>query len=379
MRSKLRALWIGLAVAFAGHAEATQYPLTSVDALMFGDIETITAFGEDTLPDLARRYSLGYEEIQRANPGVDLWLPGEGTTIVSPGQRLLPSGPREGIVVNLPEHRLYYYPKVKKGATPYVITYPVSIGKMDWSTPLGKTRVVDKRKNPTWSPPESVRKEHAERGDPLPRVVKAGPDNPLGAYAMRLDISPGAYLIHGTNNPIAVGMAITHGCIRMYPEDIEALFPKVPVNTPVWLINEPVKLARVNGQVWLEVHPPVDAEGQSAAVDLEGFYALVNAALGDQPAAIHWDFVLDTLKEASGIPQMIGLEVAVEDLPPSLLAAPQPPTQEPPSTEEEPPSPQEQPSTQEQPPAAAAPPAQPQLPTEAQPPAQAPPTVSPSG
>ncbi|HET9864173.1 MAG TPA: L,D-transpeptidase family protein [Steroidobacteraceae bacterium] len=332
---------MGLLIALAGNAQATQYPLTSVDALMFGEIETITAFGEDTLPDLARRYSLGYEEIQRANPGVDLWLPGEGTTIVIPGQRLLPSGPHEGIVVNLPEHRLYYYPKVKKGETPYVITYPVSIGKMDWSTPLGKTRIVDKRKNPTWSPPESVRKEHAERGDPLPRVVKAGPDNPLGAYAMRLDIHPGAYLIHGTNNPIAVGMAITHGCIRMYPEDIEALYPKVPVNTPVWLINEPVKLARVNGQVWLEVHPPVDAEGQSAEVDLEGFYALVNAALGDQPAAIHWDFVVQTLKEASGIPQMIGLEVDAEDVPSSLteptpVEASQPATESQPSAESQP-------------------------------------------
>ena len=186
---------------------------------------------------------------------------------------------------------------------------------MDWNTPLGKTRIVDKRKNPTWSPPESVRKEHAERGDPLPAVVKAGPDNPLGAYAMRLGITPGAYLIHGTNNPIAVGMAITHGCIRMYPEDIEALFPLVPVNTPVWLINEPVKVARVGGQVWLEVHPPVDAEGQRAEVDIEGFYALANAALGETPAAIHWDFVLSTLKEASGLPQMIGLEIDPDSLP----------------------------------------------------------------
>jgi L,D-transpeptidase ErfK/SrfK len=161
-----------------------------------------------------------------------------------------------------------------------------------------------------------VRKEHEERGDPLPPVVKAGPDNPLGAYAMRLDLKPGAYLIHGTNNPIAVGMAITHGCIRMYPEDIEALFPLVPLNTPVWLLNEPVKVARVNGQVWLEVHPPVDAEGQRAAVDIEGFYALANAALGETPAAIHWDFVLATLQEASGLPQMVGVEVDADLVPP---------------------------------------------------------------
>jgi L,D-transpeptidase ErfK/SrfK len=317
-----------IAMASAGApsvAGATQYPLSSPEALVFGDIETITAHGEDTLPDLARRYSLGFEEIQRANPGVDLWLPGEGTTIVVPGQRLLPPGPREGIVVNLPEHRLYYFPKPKKGETPQVITFPVSIGKMDWSTPLGKTKVVDKRKNPTWTPPESVRKEHAERGDPLPKVVKAGSDNPLGAYAMRLGITPGAYLIHGTNNPIAVGMAITHGCIRMYPEDIEALFPLVPLNTPVWLVNEPVKVARVNGQVWLEVHPPVDAEGQRAEVDLESFYALANAALGETPAAIHWDYVLTTLKDANGLPQMVGLEIDPADLPPGYTPTPAPP------------------------------------------------------
>ncbi len=314
----MRIHWILLTCAAASCssiASATEYTLTSADAQIFGDTEVITAFGEDTLPDLARRYSLGYEEIQRANPGVDLWLPGEGRPIVIPGQRLLPPGPREGIVVNLPEHRLYYYPKVKKGQTPYVITYPVSIGKMDWSTPLGKTKVVDKRKNPTWSPPESVRKEHEERGDPLPAIVKAGPDNPLGLYAMRLDIHPGAYLIHGTNNPIAVGMAITHGCIRMYPEDIEALFPLVPVGTPVWLINEPVKVARIDGQVWLEVHPPVDEEGQQAAVDIEQFYAMANAALGETPAAIHWDFVMAELKNASGLPQTVGLEVDADVVP----------------------------------------------------------------
>jgi len=318
MRFRIFALLVGGAAS----ASAAQYPLTNAEALMFGDVETITAHGEDTLPDLARRYGLGYEEILRANPGVDTWLPGEGTPIVIPGQRLLPPSVREGIVVNLPEHRLYYFPKPKKGETPQVITYPVSIGKMDWNTPLGKTRVVDKRKNPTWTPPESVRKEHAERGDPLPPVVKSGPDNPLGLYAMRLGITPGAYLIHGTNNPIAVGMAITHGCIRMYPEDIEALFPLVPVNTPVWLVNEPVKVARVGGQVWLEVHPPVDAEGQRAEVDLEKFYALANTALGETPAVIHWDFVLSTLKDASGLPAMVGLELEPEALPPAAPETP---------------------------------------------------------
>jgi len=337
-------IFAALLLSGATAANAAQYPLSDAEAQMFGDIETITAHGEDTLPDLARRYGLGYEEILRANPGVDTWLPGEGTTIVIPGQRLLPPGPREGIVVNLPEHRLYYFPKPKKGETPQVITYPVSIGKMDWSTPLGKTRVIDKRKNPTWSPPESVRKEHEERGDPLPAIVKAGPDNPLGAFAMRLDIHPGAYLIHGTNNPIAVGMAITHGCIRMYPEDIEALFPLVPMNTPVWLINEPVKVARVGGQVWLEVHPPIDDQGQRAEVDLESFYALANAALGETPAAIHWDFVMANLQEASGLPQIVGLEMDPDVFPPA--PSPETPAELAPPTEPAPlPEPPAQPAT----------------------------------
>src|SRR5436190_2975847 len=257
------------------------------------------------------------QEIQALSDGIEVV---ESSAPVSRSR-----GRRECIVVNLPVHRLYYFPKVKKGETPYVITYPVSIGKMDWNTPRGKTRIIDKRKNPSWSPPESVRKEHEERGDPLPPVVKSGPENPLGLYAMRLAITPGAYLIHGTNNPIAVGMAITHGCIRMYPEDIEALFPMVAVNTPVWLVNEPVKVARVNGQVWLEVHPPIDDEGQRAEVDLESFYGLANTALGETPAAIHWDFVLDSLKEANGLPAMIGLELAPDALPPVPPPLPQTP------------------------------------------------------
>jgi hypothetical protein len=169
-------------------------------------------------------------------------------------------------------------------------------------------------------------------------------------------------LIHGTNNPIAVGMAITHGCIRMYPEDIEALFPQVPVNTPVWLVNEPVKVARINGQVWLEVHPPVDAEGQRAAVDLEGFYALANAALGETPAAIHWDFVLATLQEASGLPQMVGIEVDPDVVPPpppplpAVMPAEGAAPQATPGTEPAPPAPETPVAPQ---PSAPTPPAEP--------------------
>jgi L,D-transpeptidase ErfK/SrfK len=246
---------------------------------------------------------------------MDPWLPGAGQQVVIPGERVLPTGPREGIVVNLPEHRLYYYPRTPAGQKPVVITYPVSIGKMDWHTPLGKTRIVSKKERPTWTPPESVRLEHIANGDPLPAVVPAGPDNPLGLFAMRLDLKPGAYLIHGTNNPIAVGMAVTHGCIRMYPEDIAALFPLVPVGTPVYLVNEPLKLAWVNGALLLEAHPPVNAEGQTIEPDVEAFATMLEQALGDSVVAIHWDLAREELRLARGMPVVVGVAADMPDTP----------------------------------------------------------------
>ncbi|MGQ0834670.1 MAG: L,D-transpeptidase family protein [Gammaproteobacteria bacterium] len=319
-----RSLILGLAATLgAAPASATVYELLADQPEVFGSIDRIQASHEDTLVDIARRYSLGYEEINRANPGLDPWLPGVGSEIVLPGRRILPPGPREGIVVNLPEHRLYYFPTPRAGEKPVVYTYPVSIGKMDWRTPIGETKIVCKQRNPSWRPPESVRKEHAERGDPLPAVVKSGPDNPLGDYAMRLDITPGAYLIHGTNNPLAVGMAVTHGCIRMYPEDIAALFPLVPVGTKVTLVNEPVKIAYVEGELLLEAHPPVDAQGQSYEPDVDAFAQRLDTVLGETTAAIHWDLALETLRTARGMPAVVGVE-AFPDPTADPLAEPQP-------------------------------------------------------
>jgi L,D-transpeptidase ErfK/SrfK len=292
----------------SGPAGATVYELPANGAAVFGTDEHVKSTYQDTLLDIARRYSLGYEEIIRANPGVDMWLPGEGTDILLPGRRILPPGPREGIVVNLPEHRIYYFPKPKKGEKPVVITYPVSIGKMDWSTPLGETKVIAKQAHPAWYPPESVRKEHIANGDPLPKVVPPGPDNPLGDYAMRLAVGGGSYMLHGTNNPMAVGMAITHGCIRMYPEDVAALFPLVPVGTKVWLINNPVKVAYVDGELLLEAHPPVDSQGQTTEPNLELLSQQLDKAVGNDTAAIHWDLARDTLQAANGIPAVVGLQ-----------------------------------------------------------------------
>jgi L,D-transpeptidase ErfK/SrfK len=300
-------------------ANATTYTLAKADDTVVGEDQTTVTVYEDTLYDLAAKYSLGSEELIRVNPGVDPWLPGAGKQLIVPGRHILPPGPHEGIVVNLPEHRLYYYPKPKRGGPIEVITYPVSIGKMDWRTPLGTTHVIQKQKDPTWYPPESVRKEHAAAGDPLPVKVGPGPDNPLGAYAMRLAAGNGTYLIHGTNNPIAVGLAVTHGCIRMYPNDVAALFPLIPVGTSVRLINDPVKVAWIDGELFLEAHPPVDAQGQSFEPDIDQFSDLLKAAVGDTTVAIHWDYAREVLQKADGVIATVGLEA---ELPTAPEAAP---------------------------------------------------------
>jgi L,D-transpeptidase ErfK/SrfK len=309
----LSALLLSFAVNLS---HATTYTLAKNDDSVVGEDQTIETVYEDTLYDLAAKYSLGSEELIRVNPGVDPWLPGAGKIIIVPGRHILPPGPREGIVVNLPEHRLYYYPKpLKRGGPIQVISYPVSIGKMDWHTPLGVTHVIQKQKDPTWFPTDSVRKEHEAAGDPLPARVPPGPDNPLGQYAMRLAVGNGTYLIHGTNNPIAVGLAVTHGCIRMYPVDVAALFPLIPVGTPVRLVNEPVKVAWIDGELLLEAHAPVDAQGQSFEPNIDQFSQLLQAAVGDTTVAIHWDYAREVLQKADGVIATVGLEADNPDAP----------------------------------------------------------------
>jgi len=152
----------------------------------------------------------------------------------------------------------------------------------------------------------------------LPAVVPPGPDNPLGAFAMRLGIPGGSYLIHGTNNPLAVGMAVTHGCLRLYPEDIQSLFAVVPVGTPVTLINEPIKIAWVDGRLYAEIHPPVNSEGQSYEPDANEFAHQLDTVLGSTTAAINWDVALAELKAARGMPVLIGIQA---DMTPEQAAA----------------------------------------------------------
>jgi L,D-transpeptidase ErfK/SrfK len=252
---------------------------------LVGETQVLFARYENTFSAIGRQYNLGYEEMRRANPGVDQWLPGEGTPIYLPTQTILPDAPKTGIVVNVPAMRLFYFttekPATAGGAEVLkVSTHPVGIGTEGWATPFGEAKVMQKAKDPTWYVPASVRKEHAERGDPLPSIVPPGPDNPLGAYAMTLSL-PG-YLIHGTNKPAGVGMRSSHGCIRLYPEDIEALFGRVSRGTAVRLVNQPVLAAWHDGQLYLEVHPPLAEETHDLVAEAD---AALNRALERAGAA----------------------------------------------------------------------------------------------
>ena len=224
----------------------------SPDQDVVGVVQVVTAGKEDTLTDIARRFNVGYEEILRANPKVDPWLPGEGREIIVPSQFILPDAPRTGLVINIPAMRIFYYPPVKHGERPVVITHPIGIGKVGWRTPEGVTKIVRRQKDPTWRVPESVRKEHHENGEELEPVIGPGPDNPLGKYAFYLQWP--SYLIHGTNKPAGVGLRSSHGCIRLYPEDIEQFFNMVPIGTEVRVVNQPFVFGWREDELYMQAY-----------------------------------------------------------------------------------------------------------------------------
>ena len=265
-----------------------------------GSIQITISDAEDTLLDIARRYDLGYEAIVAANPSVDPWLPGDGTRIVLPTKFVLPDTPREGLVLNLASMRLFYYPKPKQGQPAMVVTHPVGIGREGWQTPEGRLRITQKVVKPTWRVPASVRREHAANGDPLPPTVPPGPDNPLGDYAMRL--SKPSYLIHGTNKPYGIGMRVSHGCVRLYPEDIARLFPKVPVGTQVHIINQPYLVGWRNGVLYLEAHQPLSEDTKRWKGSLEPMEQAIAAKSANSLHRVNWAKAETIAHEARGIP-----------------------------------------------------------------------------
>jgi L,D-transpeptidase ErfK/SrfK len=291
--------WLLLGWLTTSIAAAAVYPLPAPDNDVVGQVRVVYANQEDTLLDIARRHSLGYEEIIHANPGVDRWMPGQGTPIVLPTRHILPDAPREGIVLNLPEMRLYYYPPAGADGQRVVHTYPVSIGQMDWKTPLGVTRVISKEIDPPWRPPASIKAKYAARGDPLPDVVPPGPDNPLGRHALRLSLT--SYLIHGTNRPYGIGMRVTHGCVRMYPEDVERLFGMVPVGVTVRIIDQPIKVGRLHGELFIAIHEPLEETDLPRRITLEQVREAVAAKVGPELAGVDQTILQVAVEQVSGI------------------------------------------------------------------------------
>ncbi|RRQ20653.1 L,D-transpeptidase family protein [Thiohalobacter thiocyanaticus] len=287
-------------------ARGQSFPLPPDDVDLVGRIQVIEAAHEDTLLDIARRHQLGHDEILLANPGVDRWLPGADTRVTLPTRFILPAGEREGLVLNVPEMRLYYYPPAGRGERPEVRTWPVSVGRMDWNTPLGSWKISRKQTDPAWYPPASIREEAAARGEPLPEVVPPGPDNPLGQHALRLSV-PG-YLIHGTNKPWGIGMRVTHGCIRMYPEDVAVLYEQVPVGTPVRIVNQTVKAGWLLGTLYLEVHPPLeeDRPGREQLLSI-ALDAIETATQGRPPVRLSGRRINQAVENPSGYPVAVSL------------------------------------------------------------------------
>jgi L,D-transpeptidase ErfK/SrfK len=280
--------------AFPSFSDATRIYSFGKEEMIIGSLKTHETKGGESLIELARRFGIGYNEIVDVNPGIDPFVPGDGKTVHIPSAWILPDIPEyDGIVINLSEMRMYYF---SKKSDSIVRTFPIGIGDEGTETPVGNFKIVEKIANPSWHVPESIKKERPE----LPSVVPPGPENPLGTHALRL--SERSVLIHGTNRPYAVGRRASHGCIRMYPEDIPKLFQAVPNGTKVTILHQPVKVGTADGKVYLEVH-----KDRTLHVNYfdEAVTALRKKNLYDK---IDRDKMLVTLREKRGIPVDISAE-----------------------------------------------------------------------
>jgi len=286
------------------------FVLESPEQTIVGEPQVVFTRSSDTFSDLAREYGLGFDELVAANQSVDPWLPGENTPVLLPTQYVLPDTPRRGVVLNIASKRLFYYPAVAEGEPVQVLTYPIGIGRVGWDTPLGETTVVAKARDPSWYVPWSVQKEHREMGDPLPSVVPPGPDNPLGSYVLKLEM-PG-YLIHGTNQPYGVGMRVSHGCIRLYPENIELLYSMVEIGEPVSIVNEPFLIGRLNGELYLEIHSPLEDDTTTPEERLQEILDIVRNATGEFSDQAERDYAKAIAGDARGVPVRVLLGDADE-------------------------------------------------------------------
>jgi L,D-transpeptidase ErfK/SrfK len=276
------------------YLERNEFSVAKGDDVI-GRLAVIRLEKGDTLPDIARHFSLGINAISAANPGVDVWVPKAGERILLPLSFILPDIPKKGIVINLASMRLFQFKGDSKSLV--VSTYPVGIGTEERPTPIGQMHVERKVIRPTWHVPSSIAEDHRKKGDPLPAEVPPGPKNPLGEYALYL--SKPSYLIHGTNKPASIGLKATNGCIRLYPEDVKKLYSNTPVNTPVCIVDQPYLIGQRDGVVYMEVHTPLEGSG---AVELEKMYTKLRNIEKKSGRTLDWSKVKKVLAEAQGIP-----------------------------------------------------------------------------
>lgn len=298
-------------------AGAAEYPLPPDNSRLIGENTTYVVPNDGKpLEDVAAKYQIGLIAMLEANPGTDPYLPKAGTVLTIPSQMLLPDTKREGIVVNLAELRLYYYPKGQDK----VIVYPIGIGQLGRNTPEMVTSVSQKIPNPTWTPTANIRKAYLKDGITLPGMVPAGPDNPMGLFAMRLSAGTGQYLIHGTNANFGIGMRVSSGCIRLRPDDIEALFNSVPKGTRVQIVNQPIKYdVEPDGKRYIEVHQPLSHTEKD---DPQTKPILLTAAMkkfikSDDTNA---EIVKEAIRRRSGMPVVVSVGDKATDMPPAANA-----------------------------------------------------------
>lgn len=285
----------------SSEAVALVFHLPPPSESLVGEIRTIKVGWGETVEDICTKYNIGYYELAAANPMRDFK---EGTyfkwELTIPTQYILPSGTREGIVINLSEFRLYYYPKNR----PIVMTFPIGIGRKGETTPLIKTVVRDKKYMPEWIPTQKARAKMLKEGIFLPKIIGAGPENPLGKFYMRLGGT--TFLLHSTNRPLDVGKRMTSGCISMLPEDMEQLFPLVPLNTPIRVVSEPVKIGWYENDLYLESHAPIDLHFETAQQILSILNKLITPEVNRYHAKINWIKALEALRRQDGVPALIG-------------------------------------------------------------------------
>ncbi|GAB4392915.1 MAG: L,D-transpeptidase family protein [Gammaproteobacteria bacterium] len=289
-----------LCLSFLHVSYAAVFQLPAAGNSVIGQITKVYAEPGDTLSDIGERYDVGFMELVEANPHLEQeatltpW-----TAITVPARYILPDAPRRGIVINLAELRMYYYPPGKN----IVETIPVGIGREGWETPVGSTQITHKIKDPTWYPPKSVRKDALEHGIELPLAFPPGPENPLGRYALKLGWK--GYLIHSTNEPEGVGRRSSAGCIRMFPHDAERFYEKIPVGTPVHVVNQAFKAGWQDGKLLLEAHIPLQEQQRDDGSDFAPVVETITEAIGQQVIQVDWKKVKQVVEQQAGIPQVI--------------------------------------------------------------------------